>query len=93
MVSGLLEPPAPSAPLACVEHTPVDDILAVEVVDRPEDLLYRLGGVLFRELALLTDAVEKLATGSKLGHDVVLVLQARVSGTVHGGSSRPTRLH
>ena len=70
----------------------MDHILAVEVVDGPEDLLNRLGGVPLRELALLADAVEKLTAGRELRHDVVLVLRGAVSRQVRRARSHPTWL-
>ena len=49
--------------------------MLVKVVDCAEDLTDRLGGILFSESALLTNAVEKLSSGRQLGHDIVLVLR------------------
>lgn len=54
--------------------TPVNDVVVVQVVDSIEDLADRLGGVFLCELSLLANAVEQLAAGSQLGHDVVFVL-------------------
>ena len=54
--------------------TAVDNIFPVQVVDRIQNLLDGLRGVLLRELALLADPVEQLAACGQLGDDVVLVL-------------------
>jgi hypothetical protein len=43
---------------SCSALTSVDHIFAVEIVDGAEHLLDGLGGILLRELALLTDAIE-----------------------------------
>jgi hypothetical protein len=59
-----------------VRATSVDNVVLVEVVDSVKDLSDRLGGVLFRELALLANAVEQLATCGQLGNNIVFILAA-----------------
>ncbi len=41
--------------------TSMDNLSVMQVVDRFEHLLDGLGGILFRELALVTDAVEQFS--------------------------------
>lgn len=52
----------------------MDDIIVVEIVNRFKHLLDCLRGVLFRKFSVLADAVKKLSTSRKLGHDVIFVL-------------------
>lgn len=52
----------------------MNDVLVVEVINRLEYLLDRLRGVLFCELALITNSVKQLSTRRQLRHDVVFVL-------------------
>lgn len=52
----------------------MDDVLVMEVVNGLKDLLDRLGGVLFCELALVANTVKQLSAGRQLGDDVVFVL-------------------
>lgn len=61
--------------------TSVDDIVVVEVVDGVEHLPNRFSGILLRKLALVADAVEQLASGRQLGHDVVFVLPCSARAT------------
>lgn len=58
------------------------NVLVVQVVDRFKDLLDRLRGVLFGELALITNAVKQLSTGGQLCHNVVFVLPVSESCSV-----------
>lgn len=53
----------------------MDDLVAVQVIDSCEDLLDRLGRVLFCEFALVADAVKQLAASGKLGDNVELILR------------------
>ena len=53
----------------------MDNIVLVQVVHCAQNLLDGLRGVLLGELPLLTDSVEQLPSRSKLGDDVVLVLE------------------
>lgn len=53
----------------------MDDIVLVQVVDGAENLLDRLGSILFSEFPLFADTIEKLAAGGELGDDVELVLE------------------
>lgn len=53
----------------------MDDIVLVQIVDRTKDLLYGLRPILLGKPALLTDPVEQLSSGRKLGDDVILVLK------------------
>lgn len=55
--------------------TSVDNVPFVKIVYRLEDLFDRLGGILLCKLALITDPIEQLTPGSKLGHNVELVLR------------------
>ena len=56
-------------------RTSVDHVVVVQVVDGAEDLLDGLRGILLRELALVTDAVEEFSSRGQLRHDVELVLR------------------
>lgn len=65
--------------------TSVNHILAVEVVNRAQNLLDRLGGILLCEFTLLANTVEQLASRRQLCYNVVLVLSlceliARLTG-------------
>jgi len=48
----------------------VRDPLSVAVVDRVQDLLDRLGGLLLAKVALLDDLLKEVASRAELAHDV-----------------------
>lgn len=52
----------------------MDNVSLVQVIDSIEHLSDGLCRILFRELALLAYAIEKLSAGSELSNDVVLIL-------------------
>lgn len=62
-----------------MRYTSVNDLVLVEEVDSPKDLLDSLGGILLGEFSLLADTIEKLAAGGQLGDNVELILN-RQSG-------------
>lgn len=47
-----------------VQHTSVDNVVVMKIVDSFQDLPYRLRTVLFCKLALLNDALKQLAARS-----------------------------
>ena len=49
-------------------------VVIVEIVNRFENLFDCLRSVFFRELAVFTDAIKQLSTGSQLSDDVVFIL-------------------
>ena len=49
-------------------------VVIMEVVDRFKNLFDCLRGVFLRELAVFTDAIKQLSTGSQLSDNVVFVL-------------------
>lgn len=54
--------------------TPVNNVLAVKVVNSPEYLLNSRSSILLRKLALLTDTIKQLATNRQLGDNIIFVL-------------------
>lgn len=56
----------------------MNDVVLVQIVDGLKDLFDGLRRILFRELSLLANTVEKLSASSQFGYDVVLVLQGIV---------------
>jgi len=60
-------------------HTAMDNVVVVEVVNGFEDLPYRLRAVLFSEAALVDNTLEKLTAKSELCNNVELVLGGGVS--------------
>lgn len=61
----------------------MDNVVLVQVADGFEHFAHHLRGILLRELSILANPVEQLASGSKLGYDVVFVL-ADVSDRCQG---------
>lgn len=55
-------------------------VVVMEIVDSLKYLLDSLGGVFFRELAVLADSIEKFSTSRQLGHNVIFVLDRWSSG-------------
>lgn len=65
----------------------MDNVVLVQVVHRIQDLFDGLRCILLGELALLTNPVEQLASGRKLGDNVVLVLNTyQISSSTSNGS-------
>jgi hypothetical protein len=56
------------------EHTSVNDVPLMEIVDGFQHLFDGLRRILFRELALVTDPVEQLSSDGQLSNNVELVL-------------------
>ncbi len=54
----------------------MDTVVLVKIVHRIENLTDRFRGILLSELALFTNAIEKLSSSRQLSHNVVFVLQA-----------------
>lgn len=57
----------------------MNHVVLMKVVDCIEDLADGLRRILLRELALLTDSVEQLATGGQLSYNIVLILRKDTS--------------
>ena len=53
----------------------MNDVVLVQVVDSLKDLPNGLGCILFREFALLANAIKQLAARGELSDDVVFVLR------------------